>query len=279
MIGRKAESQITVFSHNEVEGLIVLNNIVCETDFVASNKMFIDFAKILSDFVLCHKQNLTENDFSSLTLDKYLSDITPEMKNLNIKDAIKYIISKTGENCQIKNLIFTKYDHEKEFAGIYVHNSLEENVGKQGSYVILHCESNVKITENQRNKLKDFANKVAMQIIASKPRFLNKEDIPAEILQKESEIIKEGIIAKRNDTTVINKNDSTDYKNMPEDKLNKLIEKKIENWIESVCLNEQEFLIVDHDSKNNHEKVKDIVSKIGKQFGVPNVSIKEFKFY
>ena len=118
-----------------------------------------------------------------------------------------------------------------------------------------------------------------MQIVASKPRFLNKEDIPVEVLKRESELNKEGILAQKADSSIVSKNDSTDYQNMSEENMNKLIEKKIKNWVDSVCLNEQEFVIVDHDAKASHEKTAAVVAKRAKGFGVTNVKIKEFKSF
>jgi len=252
---------------------------LCETDFVATNKMFVDFAKYFANYLLEHKKNLEETDFVNLTLDKYVSNIDPELKGLTLNECLKYLISKTGENCQIKNLIFTKYNPENEIAGIYLHNTVEETVGKKASFVILQCDEGIKITDNQRKKLKELADQVAMQIIASKPKYLNKEDIPVDVLKKESEMIKEGIYALKNDNSIKSKNDDTDYQNMSEDQLNKLVEKKIKNWVDNACLNEQEFVIVDHDAKASHEKVGAIVAKRAKSFGISNLKIKEFKSF
>ncbi len=214
-------------------------------------------------------------------MNKYLvtPQIDSELKGLNLSECLKYLISKTGENCQVKTLSLTKYNPEHEVAGTYVHNALEASVGKKAALVVLQCEAGTKITENQRNKLKELADQVAMQIVAAKPKYLNKEDIPVEVLQKESDLIKEGILAKRADSSIVSKNDDTDYQNMSEEKLNDLISKKIKNWVDSVCLNEQEFVIVDHDAKASHDKTAAIVAKRAKGFGIANLKIKEYKSF
>jgi len=252
---------------------------LCETDFVASNKMFVEFSKHFANFLLAHKSNIQDSDFVNLKMDQYIRDLNPELKGLTLNECLKYLISKTGENCQINTLFLTSYNPENEIAGIYLHNTVEETVGKKAAFVILKCDPGTKITENQRKKLKELADQVAMQIIASKPRYLNKEDIPIEILKKESELIKEGILSKKADSSIVSKNDDTDYQNMPEEKLNKLIEKKIQNWIENSCLNEQEFVIIDHDAKASHDKTGAIVAKRGKNIGIGNLKIKEFKSF
>lgn len=252
---------------------------LCETDFVASNKMFVDFTKNFANFLLSHKSNIEETDFVNLTLDKHLPQIDAELKGLNLNEYLKYLISKTGENCQIKNLSLTKYNPEQEVAGTYLHNSLEDCVGKKAALVILQCDAGTKITENQRNKLKELADQVAMQIVASKPKYLNKEDIPIEVLKRESELIKEGIMTKKADSSIVSKNDDTDYQNMSDESLNNLINKKIKNWVESVCLNDQEFVIVDHEAKASHDKTAAVVAKRAKGFGIANLRIKEFKSF
>lgn len=252
---------------------------LCETDFVACNKMFVDFTKHFANFLLSHKSNILEHDFPNFTLDKYLSNIDLELKGLTLNECLKYLISKTGENCQIKNLILLKYNPENEVAGTYLHNTIEATVGKKAALVVLQFDQGTKLTENQKNKLKDLADQVAMQIVASKPKYLNKEDIPSDVLKKESELLREGILAKKADSSIVSKNDDTDYQNMSDENLNKLIEKKIKNWVDSVCLNEQEFVIVDHDAKASHDKTITVLNKKAKALGIPNVRIKEFKSF
>ena len=235
-----------------------------------------DFTKNFKNLIISHKKKIEQTEYNTLKLEDYIKDINTELKGLNINETLKYLISKTGENCQIKELSLTHYEKETEIAGVYLHNTLEESVGKKGSLVILKSES--KFTENQRKKLQELADQIAMQIVASKPRYLNKEDIPKEILIIESSLIKEGIMNKKKDASIVSKNEDIDY-NLSEDKLNKLIEKKIENWIESVCLNEQEFVIVDHESKATHENVEKVLTKKAKSFGLSKVRIKEFRSF
>jgi hypothetical protein len=44
-------------------------------------------------------------------------------------------------------------------------------------------------------------------------------------------------------------------------------------------LNEQIYVIVDHDARDSKSKVKDVVSKKGKDLGYEDLKILEFKFY
>lgn len=271
---------MTAIAIDETNGLLALNNIVCETDFVATNEKFVYFTKLFANLLLQHKKEISQEDYDSLKIDTYKDnmDIDNEIKGLTINECVKYLISKTGENCQIKNLILHKFNPENEVVGIYLHNSAGKNIGKKASFVILQTD-NLKMSENQRNKFKELADQVAMQVIACKPKYLNRSEIPEEILKKESDMIKEGLLAMKNDSTIVSKNDDTDYANMSEEKLNKMVNKKIENWIESNCLNEQEFVIIDHDAKQSHDKTLNVVGKRAKGFGVPNAKIKEFRSF
>lgn len=268
---------MTAVSIDENSGLLALNNIVCETDFVATNEKFVFFTKLFADLLLKHKKPISIEDFDTIKIDDYVSDLDKEIKGLTINECVKYLISKTGENCQIKNLILQEFNPEREVVGIYLHNSAGHNIGKKAAFVILECDG--KITENQKSKFKDLADKIAMQVIASKPKYLKRSDIPEDIIKNESDLIKEGIIAKTKDSSIISKNDDTDYSALSDDKLNKMINRKIENWIESNCLNEQEFVIIDHDAKSSNEKTGNVVTKRAKGFGVVNARIKQFRSF
>lgn len=103
-----------------------------------------------------------------------------------------------------------------------------------------------------------------MQVIASKPRYLNKEDIPEEVLENEKRILKEGII-----------NNNTNK----ELNIDKILNSKLNNFIEENILNEQLYVIIEHDVKDNKAKVKEIVAKKGKELGYPDLKISEFKYY
>jgi len=70
----------------------------------------------------------------------------------------------------------------------------------------------------------EFCNDVAMHIAAMTPLYLSREEVPAEVVAKEIEIVKEQNVGK------------------PEEVMAKIVEGKIEKYYEEVCLLDQKFI-------------------------------------
>lgn len=123
--------------------------------------------------------------------------------------------------------------------------------GKIGVLVEINCESDF-VARNDDFKV--FVKDVAMQIAASSPLYLNKEDVPEEAIKKEKEIIRAQI------------------KDKPAAAAEKIIEGKLNKFFEDVCLMEQPFI------KDTNLKVKDILTSMIAKIG-ENVVIKRFVRY
>jgi elongation factor Ts len=171
-------------------------------------------------------------------------------------DGLKHVISKTQENCKIGNFDVYTYS-PNDLIGVYVHTSSTPNAGLKASYVVL--SSNKKVDES----LRPFAEKLAMQVVASNPKFLKIESVPAERLAEERKIFVENVLA--------------DGKK-PEH-VDKIVNSKINGWYEETVLNEQQFLIIDHDEEGGKSKVSQVVQKKGKELGLDDLHIKDFKLF
>ena len=110
--------------------------------------------------------------------------------------------------------------------------------GKIGVLVEVDCESDF-VARN--DDFKTFVKNLAMQVAASNPIYVNKEDVPAAALEKEKEIIKAQALTGK-----------------PAQAAEKMMEGKLAKFFEDACLMEQPFV------KDPNLKVKDVVSsKIG----------------
>ncbi len=98
-----------------------------------------------------------------------------------------------------------------------------------------------------------FAKDVAMHIAASSPVSVSREDVPAELVEREREIYKAQAL------------DS----GKPENIVDKIISGKIEKFISEVCLLEQKFV------KNPDLSIQDILNELIAKMG-ENISIKRF---
>ena len=121
---------------------------------------------------------------------------------------------------------------------------------KLGVLLELNCETDFVA------KTDDFlglAKEVSMQIAASNPLTVTRDDISEELVNREKEVYSGG----------------DDLKGKPENIVDKIIDGKMEKWYKQVCLMEQAF--VKDPSKSVSDLIKESISKLGE-----NISIKRF---
>jgi len=101
-----------------------------------------------------------------------------------------------------------------------------------------------------------FARDIAMQIAAMKPQFVRREDVPADVVEKEKAILKSQAINE----------------GKPEKIVDKIIEGRIDKFFKQICLTEQPF-IKDSD-KTVTQLTTELIAKIGE-----NIKIRRFTRY
>ncbi|MCL6582248.1 MAG: translation elongation factor Ts [bacterium] len=131
----------------------------------------------------------------------------------------------------------------------YIHGN-----GKIGVLLEINCETDfVARTRDFQELAKD----IAMQIAASKPLYVSREDVPAECIEKEKEIVR----AQIGDTK------------KPEEILMKIIEGKLEKgFYAKVCLLDQPF--IKDDTKTVKSLITDKIAQLGE-----NITISRFARY
>ena len=165
-MGRIAADGLVLVHEKENEfATIEINS---ETDFVAKNKDFISFCKEISEINFQNKSNLEKIKTSKMK------------NNKTVDENLITLISKIGEKISLRR---SKYFNNDGYNFAYVHNSLEKNIGKVVSIV--------QLTKNNKKNLKELGNKLAMHIAAQSPIAIDENGIDKNILQKETEIIKE----------------------------------------------------------------------------------------
>jgi elongation factor Ts len=129
--------------------------------------------------------------------------------------------------------------------GQYIHAG-----GKIGVIVEVNCESDfVARTEDFQELLKD----IAMHIAATDPRYVRREDVSAEDLDREKEIY-------RAQTAAMGK---------PANVVEKIVEGKMGKFYEEVCLLEQPFI------KEQSQTVKDLIAQKVAKLG-ENITVRRF---
>lgn len=136
--------------------------------------------------------------------------------------------------------------------GSYIHMG-----GKVGVLVEINCESDFVARGDEFQQLvKD----VAMHVAASDPRYASREEVPADVLEKEREITREQL---KNDPKNANK---------PEDVLAKIVDGRLNKFYEENVLVDQPF--VKDPSKTIGELVTEKIASIKE-----NITIRRFTRY
>ena len=176
-----AEGLICIYEQDNQFSMIEINS---ETDFVAKNNQFVNFAEEISQLALIKSGKMEDILNSTMTNKK------------NVKDNLVDLISKIGEKITLRRIAFIGKDKSINFS--YTHSSLKKNVGKLG--VLLSIE-----TTKPKNEILNLGKQLAMQVAASSPLAIDKESLDQNILQKEKEIIKEELKNSGKDTKIVEK--------------------------------------------------------------------------
>ncbi|RAV22736.1 translation elongation factor Ts [Paenibacillus contaminans] len=129
--------------------------------------------------------------------------------------------------------------------GSYIHAG-----GRIGVLVEINCETDFVAKTDQ---FKDFVKDIAMHISASNPKFISRDEVPLEELEKEREILKAQALNEGKPAHIVDK----------------MVEGRLSKYYEEFCLLEQSF-IKDPD-KTIETLVKEKIATIGE-----NISIRRF---
>ena len=130
----------------EANGVAVLLEVNCQTDFVAKDTNFVSFANEVADVALASK----------LSID----DLQAQFEDARIA-----LVTKIGENISIRRVAYV----EGQALATYRHG---ERIG-----VVVAGTGDAEILKH-----------IAMHVAASKPEYVNPEDVPAEVVAKEQKI-------------------------------------------------------------------------------------------
>lgn len=197
----------------------VVVEINSETDFVAKNDDFMSFVKTVADTII----EKNPADVYALLAEKAAdSDMT-------VAELLQEKVLTIGENIKIRR--FARYEGA---VATYIHAG-----GKIG--VMVNFETDVAGKEGFTEYGKD----IAMQIAAVNPSYLQKSDVPYEVIEHEKAIMTEQVINE----------------GKPENIAQKIVLGKIGKYYEENCLVNQAFV------KDNKMTVEQYTAKVAKDLG------------
>ncbi|HHP50913.1 MAG TPA: translation elongation factor Ts [Moorella mulderi] len=127
----------------------------------------------------------------------------------------------------------------------YIHGG-----GRIGVLIEVNCETDfVAKTEEFRQLVHD----LAMQVAASRPEYISREDVPEEVINKEKEILTAQALAE----------------GKPQNIVEKIVEGRLEKFFKEVCLLEQPFI------KGMEKTVKDVITEAIARLG-ENIVVRRF---
>jgi elongation factor Ts len=213
--GREAkEGLISIHAPGTRAAVIELN---CETDFVARTD---EFKMLAEDFakIVCEKGE------SAVSADESVNRV----RELSGKVGEKMVLTR-GKLVEAPNGFVASYLHSNKKIGVLV--AVEADSADPAAQ---QCGKDV-----------------AMQIAASRPMFVSREEIPSEFLEREKELFR------------------AELPNKPREMQEKIIQGKLEKWYEIACLLDQVFI------KNDKQRIKEYIAETGRKTGHP-IAIRRF---
>jgi len=225
-----AEGMVFAITSNKAAAVVEVNS---ETDFVARNEHFVAFVNDIGAHIL------TAPEIDDLLVHPFAK--TP---GKTVGDVLKEAIAKIGENIVIRR--YEKYTtNETGLVHSYIHGD-----GKIGVLVEVTTPSAAVAAAPDA---KTFASDVCLHIAAMNPMALSSEQIPADVVSKEKEVLK--------------------AKNLEQGKKPEMIEKIVEGQIRKFlaenCLLDQSFV------KDPDLKISDYMKEASKKAG-GDLKIKRF---
>ena len=201
----------------------VLVEVNSETDFVARNDLFQGLVKMIANVALT-----VGTDMEKIKAAK--------VGHITIADAIADTIAKIGENMTLRRA--SQLSVGTGVIASYVHNSVEEGLGKIG--VLVALESTGKADE-----LKRFGRMVAMHVAASNPQAIDSSGLDAEVVRREKDVLADKYKAQGKPANVVEK----------------IVESGLKTFYKEVCLLDQAY--IHEPDKSVSQAIKEAEGKAG----------------
>ena len=181
--------------------------------------------------------------FRSADMDAFMAEKWAKDESLTVAEALSSQISIIGENMKIRR--FEKLTEANGFVASYIHAG-----GKIG--VLVDVETDV-----VNDEIKEMAKNVAMQAAALKPLYTNRDEVDAEYIEKEKEIL-----------TVAAKNEKPDAN----DKIiSGMVMGRINKELKEICLLDQVYV----KAEDGKQSVAQYVAQVAKANNA-KVTVKKF---
>lgn len=188
-----AEGLAQIFIDGNKAVILEVNS---ETDFVSRNEEFKDFVATIGETIL-------KSD--AKTMDEALN---LKVSNQTIQELVIAITAKIGEKISFRRFLTIQKTADENF-GSYLHMG-----GRIASLVLI------------KGGNQEIAKEVAMHAAAMRPLYVNSQEVPTEVLEKEKNIMRQELLNEGKDAS----------------KIENILVGKIRKYYEEVCLENQIFV-------------------------------------
>ena len=219
--GRIAAEGLIGVVVEDSKGVVVEVN--SETDFVARNDLFQGLVKMIANVALTVGTDLEKIKASKI------GDMT-------LAEGIADTIAKIGENMSLRRA--SSLSVASGVIGSYVHNSVEQGLGKIGVLVALE-------SAGKGEELKQLGRMIAMHVAASNPQAIEAAGLDPDLVRREKEVLA----------------DKYRSQGKPPNVIDKIVESGLKTFYKEVCLLDQAYI---HDpDKTVSQAIKDSEGKVG----------------
>ena len=229
-----AEGLCTVAVEGDNTAAVVEVN--SETDFVAKNETFQTFVASVA------KQAVASN---ATDMDAFMAEKWIEDGSKTVSEALVEKVAVIGENLKIRR--FEKVSEPNGCVVTYVHGG-----GRIG--VIVDAETSV-VNDEVKEGLKN----IAMQIAALSPKYVSRDEVSADYIAHEKEILLAQIM-----------NDPKESQK-PEKVINGMIEGRVSKELKEICLVDQVYV----KAEDGKQTVGKYIEQLSKEVGA-TVKVKKF---
>ncbi|MGL5434463.1 MAG: translation elongation factor Ts [Lachnospiraceae bacterium] len=232
--GRIAAEGIVATAMAADEKKAVVVEVNAETDFVAKNEKFQSYVADVA------AQALNSN---AANMEEFMAEVWARDTSLTVQEALSSQISIIGENMNIRR--FEAVTEANGFVASYIHAG-----GKIG--VLIDVEADV-----VNDAVKEMAKNVAMQAAALKPLYTSNDEVDADYIEKEKEIL-----------TAAAKNEKPDAN----DKIIEgMVKGRINKQLKEICLLDQVYV----KAEDGKQTVSQYVAEVAKANGAA-LKVKKF---
>jgi elongation factor Ts len=214
LAGREAEEGLVGIVISPDAGSAAIVQVNSETDFAGRSQTFSDLVEHVAKATLQVPEGGVVDDSA-------LREISVDGKS--VQEAMEEAIVSIRENLRIASAIHCVSD-QGQWVG-YVHGRVNDIAGT--SAAVVHVQGADDAT------LQEVGKKLAMHVVAARPKYLNPESIPADAVEKEKEILREQMA------------DS----GKPAEIMEKIIGGKMRKFYEGSCLTEQAHMVLEGNPK------------------------------